>query len=472
MRLALAVAALGLGVAACGGSPPPAGACSPGMTLYCGCPNAQTGTQICRSDYTLTPCSCLGNPGTGGGSGAAGGSGFGGGLATAGGFSGTGGGSSTSSDVTPPQLVSLSYTPTSANTTNGSQLLTFTATIADDLSGVSTFELRLTSPSGNQTRTAFASSTNRVSGTAQNGSYSFQLTMPQFSEAGAWKLSSAYLRDVIGNSKSLVPSDLTAAGAQTTFTVTSNADTTPPQLTMLGLSPSSVNTTSASATLTFTATLTDDLSGVSTFELRLTSPSGNQSRTAFASSTNRVSGSAQSGGYSFMLTMPQFSEAGTWTLSSAYLRDVIGNSKSLTPAELTAIGAPASFTVVSTADVTPPALTALAFTPSTLNTSGSSATMTFTATLTDDLSGLSTFELRLTSPSGNQSRTAFASSTNRVSGTAQNGGYGFQVTMPQFSETGTWRLSSAYLRDIVGNSRSLTPSDLTSAGAPTTFVVQ
>jgi len=420
----------------------------------------------------FTPCSCLDNTGAGGGSGTAGGFGSAGGFANAGGSGSTAGGTATGSDVTAPRLESLSFTPASADTTNASQTLTFTATITDDLSGFSSLQFELESPSGNQSRTAFATSSSRTSGTAQNGAYSFTVTMPQYSEAGTWKLGTFYLRDVIGNSRSLVTADLAGAGAQTTFAVTSNPDTTPPRLTALGVSPSSVNTSSASATLTFTATLTDDLSGVASLQFELESPSGNQSRTAFATSSSRTSGTAQNGTYGFTVTMPQFSEPGTWTIGTAYLRDAIGNSRSLVTADLTAIGAPTTVNVTGSADTTPPRLTSLTFTPGIVNASSATVTMSFTATLTDDLSGVSSLQFELESPSGSQSRTAFATSSNRVSGTAQSGTYSFAVIMPQFSETGTWRLGTAYLRDAVGNSRQVLTADLMAIAAPTTFLVQ
>src|SRR2546427_653947 len=83
-------------------------------------------------------------------------------------------------------------------------------------------------------------------------------------------------------------------------------------------------------------------------------------------------------------------------------------------------------------DITPPTLTALSFTPTTIDTSAGSAVVTVSLSATDDLTGVSFVQVNFVSPSGGQSRAAFASTppATSVNVTAD-------AIFPQFSEVGT-----------------------------------
>lgn len=126
----------------------------------------------------------------------------------------------------------------------------------------------------------------------------------------------------------------------------------------------------------------------------------------------------------------------------------------------------------SGADTTPPQLAALSFTPTTVNTGAGTQTITFTAHVTDDLSGLSSILLSFDSPSSGQHLVALTTrdSPGRTSGTATDGIYVFGLSVPQFAEQGTWTLRDAYLVDLAGNLRQLSKAELAAAGFATTFV--
>src|SRR5256885_186221 len=88
-------------------------------------------------------------------------------------------------DTTPPQLVSFDFSPQTVNTSATSQMITFTARITDAPAGVQSANGRLFSQSGFQNlRLDF----NRVSGTAQDGTFVSSVTGPAFSEAGTWRI--------------------------------------------------------------------------------------------------------------------------------------------------------------------------------------------------------------------------------------------------------------------------------------------
>ena len=131
--------------------------------------------------------------------------------------------------------------------------------------------------------------------------------------------------------------------------VTILSDITPPDLSAFSLSPTSVNTDASSGVVTVTAEITDDLAGnagagysSSPSSVRFRSPSG-QSVYAMLSDLERTTGTAQNGTVQYAMTVPQFAEHGTWTVEYIYLVDQVGNSRRLTPAQLTTLGYPNSF---------------------------------------------------------------------------------------------------------------------------------
>jgi len=238
-------------------------------------------------------------------------------------------------------------------------------------------------------------------------------------------------------------------------------DTTPPTLHALSCSPSSVDVTNGPQTITCTATITDDLSGVAAEagDIALESPSHIQD--AF-SGFEHTSGDQ----YTAELTIPRYAEAGTWRPASflaLYLTDQDGNSIFLDNSELVALGITVEVMVTDlTPDTAPPTLTALAVSPSAVDVTDAPQTVTVTATITDDLSGIPTDggDITFESPSGNDAAFGFFERTSGDEFTAS-------VTIPQSAESGLWRpagFEAIYLADEVGNFVLLDESDLLSMG--------
>jgi hypothetical protein len=229
-------------------------------------------------------------------------------------------------DTTPPQLVSIDFTPKSVDVTSGSQVVTVTAHLTDDNSGVNYAYFYFYSPSGNQSVAVGFDSSRRVSGTAQDGIYQNTLTIPKVSESGNWTLTFGYVYDPLGNhtyysipawGDSPFPS-----GTPTTLAVTcGTADKTPPQLVSVDFTPKSVDVTSGAQVVTLTTHLTDDITGLNYATFYFYSPSGNQSVLASVNSSYRVSGTAQDGIYQITLTIPKLSESGNWTMTYVHVYD-------------------------------------------------------------------------------------------------------------------------------------------------------
>ena len=187
--------------------------------------------------------------------------------------------------------------------------------------------------------------------------------------------------------------NMSAPLAVSSFTVTSSSsDTTKPQITDLSFSPSSIDTSSSSQTVTATISITDDTalpdSGGSNFYIRLMSPSQNQ----FIDFTG-YEGSEETGGTSVSRTFKststfsQGSESGTWTVSYASVKDLVGNTKSYTASELTTLGFSTTISNThSSSDTTVPTLSSVSIasnnSTSTLAAVGDNVTLSFTASET------------------------------------------------------------------------------------------
>ena len=127
-------------------------------------------------------------------------------------------------DIEPPQLQSLSWTPSSVNTSTGAQTITVTARITDDFAGNAGYgyssspsQMRFRSPSGNQMVNAMLDDGQRISGTALDGTVRYSMIVPAFAESGVWTVEYFMLVDQVGNTRDLTRSQLAASGFQTTF---------------------------------------------------------------------------------------------------------------------------------------------------------------------------------------------------------------------------------------------------------------
>jgi hypothetical protein len=240
------------------------------------------------------------------------------------------------------------------------------------------------------------------------------------------------------------------------------SDITPPTLTAVGFSPASIDINNGSAAVIVTYGVTDDLSGATYVQAGFRSPSG----TVFRYGSSSFAASLSQTG-SFEISFPQFGESGTWILDNVYVTDAIGNNRTFSTTDLSAMGFATTLSVSSTSqDITPPALATFDFTPKTISTSNGSATVAVSFGVTDDLSGATYVQAGFRSPSGTVFRygsSSFAASLNQTGS--------FEISFPQFSESGTWILDNVYVTDAIGNNRTFSTTDLAAVGFPTVLSV-
>ena len=370
-------------------------------------------------------------------------------------------------DVTAPSLNGLTITPGAVDVSFGPATVTVRATVADAGTGVQWVGGAFRSPSGAQS-TGAESSFMPVSGTRNAGVFEVTFTVPAAAQPGDWGLGLT-LRDNAGNVLSLNAEQLQARGLPYRVTVASGTpDATAPALTGLVIEPGSVDVSSSSREVVVRATVSDAGAGVDWVGGAFRSPSGRQN-TAANSSLAPATGTRTSGTFEVRYTVPAYAEAGSWGLQLT-LRDRAGNTRTFSPEQLQAAGLPSAVQVVSpNADDTPPTISAVTITPTSVNVASGAATVTVRATVADAGVGVAQIDGYFRSPSGAQG-TGASSGYTPISGTRANGTFEVSWTIPAGAEPGDWKLQLT-VRDQVGNLISLSPEQLAARGFPNKVTV-
>jgi hypothetical protein len=392
------------------------------------------------------------------------------------------------SDTMAPVLVEFDFSPTAVNAIGGPGETTVTARVTDDLSGTSGISARFFSPTGIQNQTAFMG---RISGDELDGVYQGVLSIPEFSEDGVWT-ASVFVNDFAGNFDTFSAPALSGLGFPFQLTVTSNEDTTPPTIASVTFTPSAVDVSAGPQVVNVALQIEDDVAGVDLqvqdfgdFTITFLSPGGIQRQRLFNRQFAMTSGDGLDGVWEAEFTLPQFSEAGQWSIESLAVRDRVNNFAFLPNAVLGGLGIAATIDVTSVPeDTTPPTLLDLTFTPAFINTSAGSANVVVSYQASDDLSGVafvpdtpnSAFVkgVIFSSPSGGQFN-RFSSPFGGITltgGTPLNGTWQGSVFFPQFSEDGDWRISFFLLEDAVRNQLRLNTAQLDARGVPRLVIIR
>jgi hypothetical protein len=248
------------------------------------------------------------------------------------------------------------------------------------------------------------------------------------------------------------------------------SDTTPPQLTGISFAPATINVSAGTAAVVVTATITDNLAGTNGGTAVFDSPSGAQVRSVFIS---RIAGDSLNGTYRGTLTIPQFAESGVWKLR-VILSDLVGNTITLTAANLQTLAFPTDLTVMSVPDTEAPIVTGIDLSPVVIDLSSSPQDLRVALNVTDNLTGFTPTNTSIVffrSPSGGQQQIVFRNEFTLTAGTVTNGTWQALHAFPQFGESGTWTISSLRLVDFVGNVRTLSTTQLRTLGLQTDFQV-
>jgi hypothetical protein len=351
-----------------------------------------------------------------------------------------------SDDTTPPELKSLRFTPDTIDTSRSVAEVTLSFSVTDDASGATYFEVTFMDPSGGLRRTASTKFAPTLAATN-----SVKITFPRFSDSGTWTLSQVFLSDAAGNTLSLDADDINGRGIPSRLEVRSAKDTISPKLTALNF-PAEIDTSTGPAVVKVNYAATDDLSGVSYFELSFSSPSGSiKNASAKFEPAESVSSSVG-------LTFPVLSEPGEWTLSTVFVADAAGNTLVLNAADVSTLGFRTALQVKSAPDTKSPELSSIRLSLEVIDTSQEEVTVTLELKATDDLSGVKSIEAAFTGPSGEmgpKGSLLYSPARKEVADSVK-------ITFPKSSERGAWTLSTLIISDEAGNTLVLSPDVLAS----------
>ena len=358
------------------------------------------------------------------------------------------------SDTTPPQLLTVRLSALSVDTSQGAAWVPILFTGTDDLSGISTVLFGFKGPDGDTRYTDKVT----LMGTATSFAGTATLTLPKYTDPGAWTLFEVKLSDRAGNRKTLSTSEIRALIGSNVLHVSSVVDKIPPELDQAQISPRNVDTTNGPAKVTLTFRGSDDNTGVEAVTASLRSPSGNiifSSQTTFVTPNGNKKEDRVFQGTT-VFNIPQFAETGQWTLSSMTAKDGAGNLTTLSQNDVTRLAGQSVVNVTSKVDSEPPRLSALSFSPRAVATSGAPATVTVNFSGTDNLSGFAHIMVGFRSPSGNFIHNDIV----RLSGPPTQFSGSTILSFPQFVETGVWVLADVRLIDQAGNVGRLGPNDI------------
>jgi len=128
-------------------------------------------------------------------------------------------------DSEPPTLTGLSISAQPLLTSDGSQTIQFTLEVSDDLSGMNrssqAIDVCTKHEDQDQSLCVQAHEMNRTGGTALDGTYKTERTLPQFSPTGRWIIDQITLMDNVGNMSNYFYDDLVELGFEAEFQVAS-----------------------------------------------------------------------------------------------------------------------------------------------------------------------------------------------------------------------------------------------------------
>ncbi len=241
------------------------------------------------------------------------------------------------------------------------------------------------------------------------------------------------------------------------------ADTTPPQIISLTVSPQIIDVSSSEAMVTVTMELSDDLSGIWLPDQAITFPNGYTSWIR----SSRISGNSLNVTWQGVFNISQYVGSGT-AFVSLLLCDSLSNCTTISTADLIAAGFDPEFEVVGSQqiDTTPPQIISLTVSPQIVDVSSSEATVTVTMELSDNLSGVWLPDQAITFPNGYTSWIR----SSRISGNSLNGTWQGVFNISQYVGSGP-AFVSLLLCDSLSNCISISTADLIATGFDPEFEI-
>lgn len=238
-------------------------------------------------------------------------------------------------------------------------------------------------------------------------------------------------------------------------------DTAAPELGWLGVSPEAADTKAGPVTMSIYVAALDG-GPLASVSAEVDGPGG----------FSRVVELEATGPEAWGSTNLPATPTGVYRVDKLTLRDPAGNTTIVSQPELEAAGFPRSLETYEGPDEEGPTLTSFHLSPLEIDTSGGTATVSFSAEAADALSGVSSvgfyFDLP-NRPPGPGFPHGYGYSMLMTSGDVHNGGWQKQVPVPQFSAPGDYEIDAVQLRDRAGNFTTYDRAELEALGSPVIF---
>jgi hypothetical protein len=407
-------------------------------------------------------------------------------------------------DTVPPQISSVTFSALTADTSNGTTTVTVTADASDTAtagagSGITRLFAYLTGPHDSFIRVKF----HRASGTPDSGVWAGAATFTQQDWPGAYRLQDVTINDAAGNYQdypgySTSPPSPTAISLQTgwdsqlTLTGPTPTKTTQPtvpagRLTAFAVSPGAVNTTTSTKRVVVTARFAGHQPRhVLAFFLN----AHKSRRGRFLELHSRLHRTDH--GWRGHVVVPQW--VGNITLvanvEASFGAGRRPSFRDYDTSQLKLLGLTSSIAVTSTPDNKAPTLTALTFTPTSVDTHTGAQTVAVTASATDALSGVKRIDIDFNRHSNrgivfadgsNEAGAASAVGPGAFDDYADGGNVDVRLTRTGSTWTGTatfrkcvpigtWHVSASVI-DNAGNARYLSGKRLATLKFPNTLQV-
>eukprot|EP00054_Salpingoeca_dolichothecata_P015693 m.90913 g.90913 ORF g.90913 m.90913 type:complete len:5352 (+) comp21611_c0_seq1:3-16058(+) len=355
-------------------------------------------------------------------------------------------------DENGPEILDVNFSPKSFSTKTDSATITFSVSMQDNLSGVTSCQVSYYLPESSSSTSVTLN--NLVSGSATRGVMSGSRSLARWSPKGAYRIYRVGCVDALGLWTFLDPTVLGKSVTDLQFTQTANGDSNPPKITAFKFSPVSINTASGSATLSYTFGFTDDASGVTQCRVQLEPPAGTSGNsitdTQSFSGSAAISGTATKGQLRGTMHFPQYSLKGKWTIDYLRCRDASGKYGYVYASSLPSFINPSFVTQTGDDDREGPKITAFTVTPLSFDTSKSTVRVTVRVNV-QDKSGVTYCRTEYRAPPGSSGRTSYSITSRPSSGNVQtNGAVEGSTTFAQYIAQGEWTLSSVICYDKVG----------------------
>ncbi len=365
------------------------------------------------------------------------------------------------SDGIKPRLLSFDISTPVVDISGGDGFASYSMTLIDNASGVRRVRIDLLSPSGAYHTTSISFDDYPV----VRGLTLDSNTFSEFAEQGIWQISGITLYDEAGNKRSLNSDELTEAGFPTEVDLSNlNSDNNAPTLDGFSVITPDVDPLGGTAVVSFQLHASDDIAGLNTAVISLTSPAGVvvEAVGSFVDTPTSVNVQIDTP------TLSSFAEQGAWTITSLLLTDAAGNTAQYAD-QLTGLGYASTVSVVNTGgDGVKPTLKGLTILTPEVYPAGGDARMSFMVSALDDVAGIEKIRIDLQGPNGQYlAAWGYFFDTTPLSASAQIN----TAVLSDLTQEGHWTITEVEIYDVAGNSSRIDSDELSSFGYSVTVTV-